>query len=279
MTKARYALMTALLLDLTGGVAAVAIPIQATPERIFEAARIKSGQTVCEIGAGVGDLALAAARIAGPEGRVFANELEGRLPALRIRVSDSNLSTVTVVTGEPTKTGIPDGACDAVIMKDVYHHFVEPAAMNRAIAAALKPGGRLVVVDFTPPGKEAATPAARGADGTHGVLPATVIAEVSSAGFRNEPAGSSADRWYLLVFVKGNDSRGPGGQTIRDSRSRFTMAGRVSAYAVQTDRHQSSIARSRAGPGGASSTSAAVTRPRSPGSATGGHSFFSRASR
>jgi ubiquinone/menaquinone biosynthesis C-methylase UbiE len=203
MTKARYALMTAILLDLAAGLAARAIPIQATPEQIFQAARITSGQTVCEIGAGVGDLALAAARVVGADGRVFANELEWRLPALRIRVADSNLSTVTVVTGEPTKTGIPDGACDAVIMKDVYHHFVEPAAMNRAIAAALKPGGRMVIVDFTPPGKEAATPAGRGADGTHGVLPATVIAEVNDAGFRNEPAGGTTDRWYLLVFVKG----------------------------------------------------------------------------
>jgi SAM-dependent methyltransferase len=133
---------------------------------------------------------------------VYANELEWRLPALRVRVADSNLSTVTVVAGEPTKTGIPDGVCDAVIMQDVYHHFVDPASMNRAIGAALKPGGRLVIVDFTPPGKEAATPAGRGVAGTHGVLPATVIAELKAAGFSEVPGSSSDGRWFLLVFVK-----------------------------------------------------------------------------
>ena len=202
MTRTRSALMTGLLLTLTAGISGLAAPTQASPEKIFEAARLKAGQTVCEIGAGVGDLSLAAARAVGTEGRVFANELEWRLPALRIRIADRNLSTITVVTGEPTKTGIPDAACDAVIMKDVYHHFVDPAAMNKAIGAALKPGGRLVIVDFTPPGKEAATPAGRGVDGTHGVLPATIIAEVKAAGFSEVPDGSTAERWFVLVFVK-----------------------------------------------------------------------------
>lgn len=204
MTKRRldHVVITGLLLTLAAGIAGLASATQASPEQIFSAAGLKSGQTVCEIGAGVGDLALAAAGVVGTDGRVFANELEWRLPALRIRVADRNLPNVTVVTGEPAKTGIPDAACDAVFMKDVYHHFVEPAAMNLAIAAALKPGGRLVIVDFTPPGKEAATPAGRGVDGTHGVLPATIIAEVKAAGFTEVPGHGTADRWYLLVFVK-----------------------------------------------------------------------------
>jgi ubiquinone/menaquinone biosynthesis C-methylase UbiE len=139
---------------------------QAKPEQIFEAAGLKAGQTACEIGAGPGDLSFAAARLVGAEGRVFANELEWRLPALRVRTADRNLTNLTVVTAEPTKTGFADATCDAIFMKDVYHHFVEPAAMNRAMARALKPGGRLVIVDFTPPGQEATTPADRGAEGS-----------------------------------------------------------------------------------------------------------------
>ena len=201
MTNRQYVLITAVL-ALAGGVTGLTHAAQATPEQIFAAAKLRSGQTACEIGAGVGDLALAAAAVVGTQGRVFANELEWRLPALRIRVADRNLPNVVVVTAEPTKTNIPDAACDAVFMKDVYHHFVEPAAMNRAIAAALKPGGRLVVVDFTPPAKEAATAAGRGLDGTHGVLPATIVAEMKAAGFTEVPGDASADRWYLLVFVK-----------------------------------------------------------------------------
>lgn len=183
--------------------ASATLGAQAKPEQIFEAAGLKPGQTVCEVGAGAGDLTFAAARFVGVEGRVFANELKQWIRTLEVRTADTGLSNITVILTEPTKTGFPDGACDAVIMKDVYHHFTEPAAMNRAIAAALKPGGRLVIVDFTPPpGKEAATPAGRGVDGSHGVLPATIVREVKEAGLTELPGGSSADRWYLLVFTK-----------------------------------------------------------------------------
>lgn len=180
---------------------------QARPEQIFEAASLRAGQTVCEIGAGTGDLTLAAARLVGAEGRVFTNELEARLKALTERVAASGLATITVVTGEPTKTGFPESACDAVLMKDVYHHFTDPAAMNRAIATAMKPGGRLVIVDFTPPpGKEAPTPADRGKDGMHGVLAATVSREVKEAGLEEVPTGAGTDRWFMLVFRRATAS-------------------------------------------------------------------------
>jgi ubiquinone/menaquinone biosynthesis C-methylase UbiE len=183
--------------------ASAGLGAQAKPEQIFEAAGLKPGHTACEIGAGAGDLTFAAARLVGVEGRVFSNELKQWIRTLQVRAADTGLTNITVILTEPTKTGFPDAACDAVIMKDVYHHFTEPAAMNRAIAAALKPGGRLVIVDFEPPpGKEAATPAGRGVDGSHGVLPATIVREVKEAGLTELPGGSGVDRWFMLVFIR-----------------------------------------------------------------------------
>src|SRR5687768_15997349 len=132
-------------------------------EKIFEALGVREGATVCEIGAGNGDLSIAAARIAGPKGRVYTSELgEDRLKSLRRNVDGAagrnSLAEITVVTGDAARTNFPDAACDALFMRNVYHHFAEPAGMNASIAAALKPGGRLAVVDFSPTGDEATRP-------------------------------------------------------------------------------------------------------------------------
>lgn len=152
-----------------------------SPERIFEAIRLAPGAAVCEIGAGDGALSIAAARVVGPQGRVYTNELgEDRLRKLREKVAESGLSQITVVPGAPRDTGFPAAACDALFLRDVYHHFAEPEAMTAAIFAALKPGARAAVLDFRPP-REAATPAGRAKDGTHGVTPESVARELKSA--------------------------------------------------------------------------------------------------
>jgi predicted methyltransferase len=177
------------------------------PAAIFEALNIKEGQTACEIGAGAGDLTLAVAKLVGPKGHVYTSELgDNRLLTLRERVaagrSDEH-APITVVTGEATRTNFPEAGCDAVFLKDVYHHFTEPAAMNASIAAALKPGARLAIVDFTPPpGREASRPADRGVDGSHGVTPPTVVKEMKEAGLESLPRENGSDRWFLLVFEK-----------------------------------------------------------------------------
>ena len=175
-----------------------------TAEKIFETIGLGSGLTVCEVGAGSGELTIAAARVVGPSGRVLTSELgENRIKALRNAVEKSGLAHIIVVVGDVTKTNFPDAGCDALFMRDVYHHFTDPASMNRSIAASLKPGARLAIVDFTPPpGKEAARPEERGTDGTHGVAPAAVIKEVKEAGLEPAPGDAAANRWFLLVFVR-----------------------------------------------------------------------------
>jgi ubiquinone/menaquinone biosynthesis C-methylase UbiE len=198
--------LAAIVLGTLGLVVAGAAPAAAQDllrsSRVFEAAALRAGHTFCEVGAGRGDVSVAAAEVVGPTGRVFTSELPARLKALQDRVAATGAAHITVVSGEATKTNFPDGTCDAVLLADVYHHLTDPAAMNQAIARALKPQGRLVIVDFTPPGKEAAAPADRGKDGMHGVYPATVIRELKEAGFEEMNAGDSSDRWFLLVFRK-----------------------------------------------------------------------------
>jgi predicted methyltransferase len=90
-------------------------------------------------------------------------------------------------------------------MRNVYHHFSNPAAINASLFASLKPGGRLAVIDFPPGnGREGATPADRARDGTHGVTPDTTVKELQAAGFERisaeEPAGGQEG--FLVVMRK-----------------------------------------------------------------------------
>lgn len=177
--------------------------------RIFEAIGVREGATICEIGAGDGALSLEAADRVGARGRVYTSELgDERLRALRKKVGGAKRPQVEVVAGAADATNFPDAACDGLFMRNVYHHFESPAAMNRAIAAALKPGGRVAVVDFTPPA-EAPRPEDRDQDNMHGVTPPTVSRELGAAGLQvvgseTQVVGSetAADRWFMVVAVR-----------------------------------------------------------------------------
>jgi ubiquinone/menaquinone biosynthesis C-methylase UbiE len=172
-------------------------------EKIFEAIGVKEGTTICEMGAGDGELTIAAARAVGATGRVYTSELgEDRVKALREKVGASSLAQITVVAGDPVKTNFPDAICDALFMRNVYHHFSDPAKIDASIAAALKPGGRVAVVDFTPPEKEAERPEDRGKDGMHGVTPATVLRELKAAGLEPVSSETGAQRWFMVVGTK-----------------------------------------------------------------------------
>jgi tRNA A58 N-methylase Trm61 len=168
--------------------------------RIFEALNVREGITVCEMGAGDGELSIAAAKAVGPSGRVYTSELgEERVKALRDSTAASALSQITVVEGDAVKTNFPDGACDALFMRNVYHHFADPAAVNRSIAAAVKPGSTIAVVDFAPPNKEAERAADRAKDGMHGVTPETVARELGAAGLEVVRTDDGDERWFLVV--------------------------------------------------------------------------------
>jgi predicted methyltransferase len=168
--------------------------------KILEAIGVKEGLTVCEMGAGDGELSIITAKAVGGSGRVYTSELgEERVKALRTKTGESGQSHITVVEGAADKTNFPEGACDALFMRNVYHHFANPPAINASILASLKPGARAAVVDFTPPDKEAERPEDRGKDGTHGVTPDTVRRELTAAGFEDVATEDGAERWFLVV--------------------------------------------------------------------------------
>jgi cyclopropane fatty-acyl-phospholipid synthase-like methyltransferase len=149
--------------------------------RLVELLELKAGMTVGDVGAGFGAWTMRLARELGPKGRVYATDLgAAQLAALRDIPRRERLDNVTVIEGAVSSTNLPALCCDAILIRDAYHHFTQPDALIRSLAASLKPGGRLAVIDFPPrPNTEvpAGVPANRGG---HGVPPEIVEREVGA---------------------------------------------------------------------------------------------------
>jgi precorrin-6B methylase 2 len=149
--------------------------------RLVELLELKPGMAVADVGAGFGAWTMRFARAVGPKGRVYATDLgAAQLAALRDATRRERLDNVTVIEGNANATNLPALCCDAVLIRDAYHHFTEPEALIRSVAASLKPGGRLAVVDF-PPRPDSDVPAGVPANRRgHGVPPEIVEREVGA---------------------------------------------------------------------------------------------------
>jgi ubiquinone/menaquinone biosynthesis C-methylase UbiE len=170
---------------------------------LIEVLQLKPGSVVAEIGAGDGDLTLVVAKHVGASGRVFTSELgTDRVRSLRAAVEKAGAANVHVIEGHETHANLPDACCDAVFMRNVYHHFGDPPLMNASFLRALKPGGRIAIIDFTPPKGETAAPGQRGEDGRHGVTRDTVESELKGAGFEIVSSEDRARRGLIVVAAK-----------------------------------------------------------------------------
>jgi SAM-dependent methyltransferase len=110
---------------------------------------IRPGMAVADIGAGVGYYSLKFAAKTGPQGKVFATDLQPEmLRLLRKRLARDKITNVEPVLGSETECNLPDQSIDMAVLVDVYHEFSEPRKMLASIRRALKPEGRLVLLEF-----------------------------------------------------------------------------------------------------------------------------------
>jgi len=176
--------------------------------KLVEALELKPGMTMADVGAGFGAWTMRFSRSLGPVGRVYATDIgAAQLAALRETVQRERLANVTVLEGAVSSTNLPALCCDAILIRDAYHHLTQAEDIIRSFAASLKPGGRLAVVDFPPrPNSEvpAGVPANRGG---HGVPPEVVQREVGAAltyvrTIPNWAPDSQPASLYLVLFRK-----------------------------------------------------------------------------
>ena len=173
-------------------------------ERVAAWLEVQPGTRLADLGAGDGTFTVALARRVGPSGHVYATEIDtDRLADIRRAVTEAKLANVTVIEGAVSRTNLPEACCDALFSRAVYHHLTDPAAINADIFRALRPGGRLLIIDFEPGGimNWIGRPEAADRHGGHGTPKGMVVKEVTAAGFQLARGPESwRGRTYAVLF-------------------------------------------------------------------------------
>jgi ubiquinone/menaquinone biosynthesis C-methylase UbiE len=119
------------------------------PTKLLAALKLKPGEVIGDVGAGSGYLTFPMARRVGPKGKVLAVDIQPQmLKLIKKRMEKDKVQNVEPVLGTDTDPKLPENAVDLIIMVDVYHEFSHPWEMTAATVRALKPGGRLVFVEY-----------------------------------------------------------------------------------------------------------------------------------
>ena len=117
--------------------------------KLLPALSIQEGSTVCDFGCGNGFHTLEIARLVGPRGHVFAVDVQPEmLVLLEQRRNGTGLENIETILGEYADPKLPPASCDMVLMVDVYHELGYPEEILAGVKRALRPSGRLVLVEY-----------------------------------------------------------------------------------------------------------------------------------
>ena len=157
---------------------------------------VQYGSVVADVGAGSGYYSARLTRLVGSNGRVYASDIQqAMLDIIRGRIERERIPNIELVLGTPTDPRLPRGAVDLAIMVDVYHEFSAPQVMLRRNRESLKPGGRLVLLEY------------RGEDPTVPILPAHKMTvaqaktEVEAEGFLLTTVKEDLPWQHVLIFT------------------------------------------------------------------------------
>jgi ubiquinone/menaquinone biosynthesis C-methylase UbiE len=163
---------------------------------IMDALGIAEGSVVGDLGTGGGWFTIRLARRVGPNGLVYAEDVQPEmLEATSRRAAREGLNKVRTVRGTPLDPRFPARALDAILVVDTYHELEDPVTLLRNAAAALKPLGRLGIVDFK---KDGLGP---GPALEERVDPDAVIRDAQSAGLRLLLRDTVLPYQFFLIFV------------------------------------------------------------------------------
>jgi SAM-dependent methyltransferase len=176
--------------------------------KLVKILELEPGMTVADVGAGNGNMSVVLGKWIGA-GQVFATDIRAAtLTWLREYTRREGLTNVIVVEGAAASTNLPDGCCDAIFLQNVYHHVHVPEPFNRSLHAALKPGGRLAIIDAVAgPGSKLPEGVPANREG-HGVPPKVVETELGVAGLTHVktisgwPPGDKNPVAFLALFRK-----------------------------------------------------------------------------
>lgn len=167
------------------------------PDRAIDVLKIQKSATVADIGCGSGYMTEKLSKKVGPMGRVYATDIQpGMLDLLARRVAKRKLTNVTPILGTQDDPRLPIEALDLVLMVDVYHELSQPQLMLRHIKTSLKPGGRLVLVEYR---KEDPGIPIRP---EHKMSVQEAKLEVEAEGFKLTATNEDLPRQHILIFSR-----------------------------------------------------------------------------
>jgi predicted methyltransferase len=166
------------------------------PEQVMDALLIAEGSIVADLGAGGGWFTMRLADRVGPNGKVYAEDIQPQMiEAIKRRVQRANLANVHAFLGNTSDPRLPV-LVDAVLIVDAYHEMEQPRVMLRNVAASLRPNGRLGIVEFTKNGLGPGPPMQERVD------PERVKADAEAAGLRLLSSETFLRYQYMLVFTR-----------------------------------------------------------------------------
>ena len=165
------------------------------PDEVIRVLAIAPGSHVADLGAGGGYFTFRLAEAAGPEGRVYAIDVDrGMVDYLKQRAEEEGNKTVQVILGAPDDSLLPPNSVDLVLTCNTYHHLTDRTAYFKRLKPALRSGGRVAVIDYN----------GKGFFGWffgHATAPDVIRAEMERAGYRLEKEYGFLPSQSFLVFA------------------------------------------------------------------------------
>ena len=162
------------------------------PAHVVELLALAPGMTVADVGAGTGYFEPHLSRAVGAQGKVLAVDIEPDMVRwIEARAQREGLANVEAVLGQAADPALPAGKVDRVLVVDTWHHIDDRVAYAGKLRAALAPGGRVVIVDFTKDAPHGPPPAAR-------IPPEEVAAELTEAGLEARQVDEDLPHQYVV---------------------------------------------------------------------------------
>ena len=171
------------------------------PDEVIRTMGLRDGDVVADVGAGTGYFTRRLAWAVAPRGRVYAVEIQPEMIALlKQGVEKAGLTNVVPVLGTAEDPRLPPAALDWILLVDVYHELQQPKAVLAKMREALKPTGRVALVEYRLEG-----PTALHIRKEHRMSPKQVLAEWEPAGFRLAARHEFLPTQHFFVFEKAPD--------------------------------------------------------------------------
>lgn len=165
------------------------------PDRVLAALELQPAMVVADIGAGTGYFAVRLAR-AVPGGQVIATDIEpDMIRYMTDRAAREGLGNLRAVLTPPADPQLAPESVDRILVVDVWHHIDDRVAYARALGRALRPGGKLAIVDFK-------NDAAHGPPPEHRLTPEEVLAELRGAGLAASLSGTTLPEQYIVIATR-----------------------------------------------------------------------------